>query len=107
MLVLFYCRKEWCIWMDANAIQTAIATLGFPIVCVLFLGWFIWKIWVKQQETNEKREEKLYTFISQAQTVNEKLTQTNSEFVSILTDYKTDLDTIKTDVTTIKNQLKG
>lgn len=43
----------------------------------------------------------------QAQTVNEKLTQTNSEFVSILTDYKTDLDTIKTDVTTIKNQLKG
>ena len=32
--------------MDVNTIQTAISTLGFPIVCVLFLGWFIWKIWM-------------------------------------------------------------
>ena len=93
--------------LDVNTIQTAIATLGFPIVCVLFLGWFIWKIWTKQQDQNEKREEKLYTFISQAQMVNEQLTKTNSEFVSILNTYKTDLEDIKSDVTEIKNNLKG
>ena len=93
--------------MDFNSVQTAIATLGFPIVAVLFLGWFIWKLWVKQQEQNEKREEKLYTFIAHAQTVNEKLTQTNSEFVSVLNTYKNDLEYIKSDVTEIKNKMKG
>ena len=93
--------------MDANVIQTMISTLGFPIVTTIAMGWFISKLWNQSQEQNKHREEKLYSFISQAQMVNEKLTQTNSEFVSILTDYKTDLETIKTDVTTIKNNLKG
>lgn len=94
-------------WLDANVIQQAITTLGFPIVCVLFLGWFIWKIWIRQQEQNEKREEKLYSFVAEAQSVNEKLTQTNSEFVSVLQNYKTDLEVIKADVTEIKHNLKG
>lgn len=93
--------------MDANAIQSLIGTLGFPIACVIFLGWFVWKIWNQQQSQNEKREEKLYSFISQAQVVNEKLTQTNSEFVAVLTEYKTDLESIKTDVNVIKNNMKG
>lgn len=93
--------------MDASTIQTLISTLGFPIVCVLFLGWFIWKIWIRQQEQNEKREEKLYTFITEAQATNEQLVKTNSEFVTVLNTYKTDLDDIKSDVTVIKNNLKG
>lgn len=93
--------------MDVTTIQTAITTLGFPIVCVLFLGWFIWKIWIRQQEQNEKREEKLYSFVSEAQSVNEKLTQTNAEFVTVLNTYKSDLDVIKSDVTEIKENLKG
>lgn len=81
--------------------------MGFPIACVIFLGWFVWKIWNQQQSQNEKREEKLYSFISQAQVVNEKLTQTNSEFVAVLTEYKSDLESIKTDVNVIKNNMKG
>lgn len=91
--------------MDYNAIQQAISTLGFPIVCVLFLAWFIWKIWNAQQSTNKEREDKLYNFISAAQATNEKLTQTNSEFVEILTDYKSDLESIKTDVNEIKSTI--
>ena len=93
--------------MDANSLQTAITTLGFPIVCVLFLGWFIWKLWTRQQEQNEKREEKLYSFITLAQATNERLSKTNAEFVTVLNTYKSDLDEIKTDVTEIKNNLKG
>lgn len=93
--------------MDANAIQTAITTLGFPIVMCLGLAWFIWKLWIRQQEQNEKREEKLYSFVSEAQSVNERLTQTNAEFVTVLNTYKTDLEVIKTDVTEIKQNLKG
>lgn len=93
--------------MDVNTIQTAISTLGFPIVCVLFLGWFIWKIWMSQQEQNKEREDKLYEYIGKAQAVNEQLTKTNSEFVEILHSYKSDLDTIKNDVTEIKQNMKG
>lgn len=93
--------------MDAQTLQTVITTLGFPIVACLFLGYFIWKLWTRQQEQNEKREEKLYSFITLAQSTNEKLTQTNAEFVTVLNTYKSDLDEIKTDVTEIKNNLKG
>lgn len=93
--------------MDVNTIQTAISTLGFPIVCVLFLGWFIWKIWMSQQDQNKEREDKLYEYIGKAQAVNEQLTKTNSEFVEILHSYKSDLDTIKNDVTEIKQNMKG
>lgn len=93
--------------MDVNTIQTAISTLGFPIVCVLFLGWFIWKIWMSQQDQNKEREDKLYEYLGKAQAVNEQLTKTNSEFVEILHSYKSDLDTIKNDVTEIKQNMKG
>ena len=93
--------------MDVNTIQTAISTLGFPIVCVLFLGWFIWKIWMSQQDQNKEREDKLYEYIGKAQAVNEQLTKTNSEFVEVLHSYKSDLDTIKNDVTEIKKNMKG
>ena len=93
--------------MDVNTIQTAISTLGFPIVCVLFLGWFIWKIWMSQQEQNKEREDKLYEYLGKAQAVNEQLTKTNSEFVEVLHSYKSDLDTIKNDVTEIKQNMKG
>ena len=92
--------------MDVNTIQTAISTLGFPIVCVLFLGWFIWKIWMSQQDQNKEREDKLYEYLGKAQAVNEELTKTNSEFVNVLNTYKSDLDTIKNDVTEIKQNMK-
>lgn len=89
----------------AQVIEHAITTLGFPIVCVIFLGWFVWKIWLRQQEQNEKREEKLYTCITEAQNVNERLIETNSEFMEVLTAYRVDLDEIKQNVSEIKNTI--
>lgn len=91
--------------MNFESIQTAVTTLGFPIVMVLALCWFIKCLWDKSQEQNEKREDKLYTVIAKAQEQNEKLSQTNSEFVAVLTTYKTDLDEIKNDVSDIKAKL--
>lgn len=91
--------------MDLNIIQQVITTLGFPIFCVIAMGWFISKLWNKLQEQNEKREEKLYEVIGKAQIQNEQLSKTNAEFVKVLDDYKLDLETIKTDVADIKQQL--
>lgn len=93
--------------MDANSIQQIITTLGFPIVCVIAMGFFIKTLWNQSQEQNVKREEKLYTFISKAQEQNEKLSQTNSEFVTVLTSYKNDLDTIKEDISVIKVKVEN
>lgn len=92
--------------MDLNAIQSLISTLGFPIVMVIALAWFIWKIWTKTQEQNDIREGKLYEVIGNAQAQNEALSKTNSEFITILNTYKTDLETIKSDVAEIKGATK-
>ena len=57
--------------MDAQTIQSLISTLGFPIVCSIVLGIFVFKIWKAQREDNNKqlaqmserclaREERLY-----------------------------------------------
>lgn len=91
--------------MDLNTIQTAITTMGFPIVMVIVLGWFIWKLWNKSQDQNEIRENKLYEVINKAQTQNDALSNTNAQFVAILNTYKTDLQTIKDNVQEIKMKI--
>lgn len=93
--------------MDISMIQSMITSIGFPIVSVIALAWFIYKAFEKFTAQSEKREEKLYTVIAQAQETNEKLTHTNSEFVEVLHSYKSDLDEIKNDVSEIKENMKG
>ena len=93
--------------MDVNTVQTLITSLGFPIVCVIALGWFIYKAFEKFTAQAENREEKLYTVIAQAQETNERLSQTNAEFVAVLNTYKSDLEEIKSDVSEIKQTMKG
>lgn len=90
--------------MDLNGIQQAISAFGFPVACVIFLAWFIWKIWNNQQDQNQNREEKLYEYLGRANALNEQLTKTNSEFVDVLNTYKSDIDQIKNDVSEIKKQ---
>ena len=57
--------------MDAQTIQTLISTLGFPVVCTIGLGVFVYNIWKAQREDNNAqlaqmserclaREERLY-----------------------------------------------
>lgn len=88
-------------------IQSMITSIGFPIVAVIALAWFIYKAFEKFTSQSEKREEKLYTVIAQAQETNERLTETNAEFVNVLKTYKNDLDEIKEDVSEIKQNMKG
>lgn len=91
--------------MDVSAFQAFLSDFGFPVACVIFLAWFIFKIWMNQQKQNEAREEKLYDSLSKSQSLNQELTKTNSEFVTVLNAYKVDLDEIKTDVSTIKERI--
>jgi hypothetical protein len=93
--------------MDVNTIQQLITNVGFPIVCVLGLAWFVYTAFTKIMTHSTEREEKLYSIVSDAQETNKTLLKTNSEFVEVLNAYKTDLETIKADVTEIKENMKG
>lgn len=85
--------------MDVGAIENLINVVGFPIFCVLALGFFIYKSYEKITERNQEREERLYSMIEANHQEMERLEQTNSEFVNVLHAFKTDLEDIKTAVT--------
>ena len=45
--------------MDIQTITTLITTVGFPIVCCLGLGWFIYKFTTQQRSDSVRREDRL------------------------------------------------
>ena len=93
-----------------DAIISAITTVGFPIVCAMVMGWFIYKIYTNSTEQNKQnmekvqarcaeREEKLYTYIDKAQEI-------NGQAIATITLYAERLDTIQADVKEIKERLQ-
>ena len=93
-----------------EAVLTAITTVGFPIVCALGMGWFIYRIYQNSTEQNKQnmeqvqarcaeREEKLYTYIDKAQEI-------NGQAIATITLYAERLDTIQADVKEIKERLQ-
>lgn len=93
-----------------EAILQAITTVGFPIVCALVMGWFIYKIYVNTTEQNKanmeqvqarcaEREEKLYQQIAKAQEI-------NGQAISTITLYAERLEAIQADVKEIKEKLQ-
>lgn len=81
--------------MELGVITELIATLGFPIVCVLALGIFVFKLW--QQSVT--REEKLMEEITENRVVNTK-------FAEIIGQYEVTLGEMKTDIRDIKETLQ-
>lgn len=80
--------------MEANTLVELIGTLGFPIVCVIALGVFVFKLW----QQSVVREEKLMNEITENRVVNTK-------FAEIIAQYEVTLGEIKTDVRDIKSIL--
>lgn len=85
--------------MDAQTIQSIISTLGFPIVCTIGLGVFIFNIWKAQREDNNKqltqisescltREERLYAQM-------DKYSQILSDAVETLTKIDTRISVLE------------
>lgn len=59
--------------MDIGAISNSIAQVGFPIVCVVGLAFFIYKIWQKMSD----QQEKLTTTLIEVNATNKELSETN------------------------------
>lgn len=71
-----------------------ITTVGFPIACVIAMGWFIYKIYQKSID----REEELRDEIKENQKINGK-------FAEIINRYSLEIGEIKSDVKEIKEDI--
>lgn len=71
-----------------------IGSVGFPIACVIAMGWFIFKIYQKSIE----RENELRDEIKENQKI-------NSKFAEIINRYSMELGEIKHDVKEIKEDI--
>lgn len=76
------------------AFAELIGTVGFPIACVIALGWFVYKIY----QRSEKREDELREEITENRNINGK-------FAEIINRYSLELGEIKTDVKEIKEDI--
>lgn len=80
--------------MEQLTFVELITTVGFPIACVIAMGWFIYKIYQKSID----REEELRNEIKENQKINGK-------FAEIINRYSLELGEIKTDVKEIKEDI--
>lgn len=78
-----------------------IPTLGFPIVCVVAMGFFIWKIY----KASESREAKLMEELTENRKINEQAIQTIAKYAENLETIKNDITDIKTDITVINAKI--
>lgn len=96
--------------MDVNTLTTLITTLGFPIVCVIGMAWFIYKFYQDSQEQNkqnmaavqarcQEREDKLYEEIKANREVNAQAIATIAHYAEKLDVIQSDINEIKTDIT--------
>lgn len=88
-----------------NAVSI-IQNIGFPIFCVLALGFFIYKAYIRISEDNKEREEKLYTMLASSQNQIDEAIKTNSNFVKQLEIMQNNVQSISDDVDEIKDFLK-
>ena len=97
------------------AIAELIPTLGFPIICVLGLGWFIYKIYNDTTKANaenmekvqarcQEREDKLYTQLEKQNEINGKFAAIIAQYDVKLEEIREDIADIKTDVAALRNQ---
>lgn len=77
--------------MDINTITTLIGTVGFPIVCCLALGFFIWKVY----QQSVKREDTLMAEIAENRAVNDKAIETLALYAERLGVIEEDVKEIK------------
>lgn len=101
--------------MDAGTITSLISSLGFPIVCVIALGYFSFYMvketnrisaesMEKLQERCAARENKLYEEIKENRKVNAKAIETIAHYAEKLDIIQDDVNEIKNDVSILINK---
>ena len=81
--------------MEWDSLTTIISTVGFPIFCVVCLGYFVWKAFNMVMQNNKERESKLYDTIAEIRGQLKEASNTNASFVKILEAMSKDIEDIK------------
>ena len=81
--------------MEWDSITTIISTVGFPIFCVVCLGYFVWKAFNMVMQNNKERESKLYDTIAEIRGQLKEASTTNASFIKILEAMSKDIEDIK------------
>lgn len=87
--------------MDISMVVELIGMLGFPIVCVLALGIFVFKLWQQSAE----REKTLMAEIAENRLVNEKAIETIAHYANRLDAIQQDISQIKNDIVVITTKI--
>ena len=98
--------------MTIGDIIELISNLGFPIACVVAMSAFIYKIYkksedreerfmVRVQERSQEREDILYKEIKENREINAKAINTIAHYAEKLDSIQDDIKEIKTDITVI------
>lgn len=92
--------------MEMSTMEQIITNVGFPIFCVIALGFFIYNSYNRIAEENKTREEKLYTMLGKSQEQLDRLEDINEKFVEVLNGFKHDQEEMKHDIEDIKETMK-
>lgn len=90
---------------EIEVVTNLITNLGFPIFCVIALGFFIYKSYTKITDRNIQREDKLYEALNKTQVQLDKLEEINEGFVKTLEVFTKDNEQIKKDIEIIKEKI--
>lgn len=86
--------------MEIKTITDLITSVGFPIACVIAMGVFIWDLYKKSID----REEKLMGEIASNRIINAQAIETIAKYTERLDTIQKDISDIKTDITVIKSK---
>ncbi len=95
--------------MEIKTILEIITNIGFPIACVICMGYFIFYMTKKVTEMNETnmeeqcraREDKLFVEIKENRKINSKAIETIAHYAEKLDVIQNDINDIKHDLTII------
>lgn len=85
--------------MDAQTIQSIISTLGFPIVCTIGLGVFVFNIWKAERQDNNAQLEQIS---ERSLAREERLYQQMDKYNQILSDAVETLTKIDTRISVLE-----
>lgn len=86
--------------MDITLITELITTLGLPVALVIAMGYFIYKIYKK----SEDREDKLMDSLKECRDINADAIATIGKYAGTLDTIQKDIADIKTEITILTNE---
>lgn len=89
-----------------ETILNVFQTVGFPIACVICLGWYLKNYIDKVERQNEERETNYRKLISAIQEEKKNLIELLNSYKESMSKIADKLDSVSTDIVEIKNKIK-